>query len=119
MTGPLLWHRFRGSRGHESAAIAEGVDEYGKKLFSLGKLGIPLTAIAVIYQALMAINLLWPRTAIYDLTGHTWWLKWSGVLFIAITLAVGYLVHLRLRAGTFAAADASQAVPAVAEEGAA
>jgi len=119
VTGPLLWHRIRAARGHESAATAEGVDEHGKKLFSLGKLGIPLTAIAVIYQLLMAINLLWPRTAIYDLTGHTWWLKWSGVLFIAITLAVGYLVHLRLRAGTFTAASWPEAVPAVAEEGAA
>ncbi|HEY7278110.1 MAG TPA: hypothetical protein VH594_19225, partial [Trebonia sp.] len=37
--------------------------------------------------------------SVYDLTGHTWWLKWSAVLFIGITLAVGYLVHLRLRGG--------------------
>ena len=62
-----------------------------KKLFSLGRLGIPLTAIAVVYQVLAAINLLWPRSAVYDLTGHTWWLKWSGVLFIAITVVVNAL----------------------------
>src|SRR5215472_4388753 len=103
VTGPLLWHRIRAARGVPSAATAEGVDEHGKKLFSLGKLGIPLTAIAVVYQVLAAVNLLWPRSAIYDLTGHTWWLKWSGVLFIAITFAAGYLIHRRLRAGTFAA----------------
>jgi hypothetical protein len=64
---------------------------------------------------LAAINLLWPRSSIYDLTGHTWWLKWSGVLFVAITLVVGYLINLRLRGGTFtatAAAYPTAAVPA-------
>jgi hypothetical protein len=47
----------------------------------------------------MIINLAWPRKAVYDLTGHTWWLQWSAILFIAATLIVGYLVHLRLRGG--------------------
>jgi urea carboxylase system permease len=120
VTGPLLWHRVRAARGVPSAATAEGVDEHGKKLFSLGRLGIPLTAIAVVYQVLAAINLLWPRSSIYDLTGHTWWLKWSGVLFVAITLVVGYLINLRLRGGTFtatAAAYPAAPVPAGEEAG--
>ncbi len=50
-------------------------------------------------RSLAIINLAWPRKSVYDLTGHTWWLQWSAVLFIAVTLVVGYLVHLRLRGG--------------------
>jgi amino acid transporter len=99
VTAPLLLHRFRHARGHASAATAEGTDEHGKRLFSLGKWAIPVTLVAVIYQVLAVVNLAWPRSSVYDLTGHTWWLKWSAVLFIGITLVVGYLVHLRLRSG--------------------
>jgi urea carboxylase system permease len=97
VTAPLLLHRLRRTRGEESAATAEGTDEHGKRLFSLGKWAIPVNLVAVIYQVLMIINLAWPRKAVYDLTGHTWWLQWSAILFIALTLVVGYLVHLRLR----------------------
>ena len=99
VTAPLLLHRFRHARGEASAATAEGTDEHGKRLFSLGKWAIPVTLVAVVYQVLAVVNLAWPRSSVYDLTGHTWWLKWSAVLFIGITLVVGYLVHLRLRGG--------------------
>ena len=99
VTAPLLLHRFRGARGQASAATAAGTDEHGKRLFSLGKWAIPVNIVAVGYQVIAIVNLAWPRKSVYDLTGHTWWLQWSAVLFIAITLAVGYLVHLRLRGG--------------------
>jgi amino acid transporter len=99
VTAPLLLHRFRHARGEASAATAEGTDEHGKRLFSLGRWAIPVTLVAVIYQVLAVVNLAWPRSSVYDLTGHTWWLKWSAVLFIGITLIVGYLIHLRLREG--------------------
>jgi amino acid transporter len=100
VTGPLLLHRIRAARGKPSEATAEGLDERGKKLFSLGKWGIPVTVTAVAYQVLAIINLAWPRSLVYDLTGHTWWLQWSAPLFIGGTLIIGYLVHLRLRGGT-------------------
>jgi urea carboxylase system permease len=99
VTGPLLLTRIRAARGRPSAATADGTDEYGKPLFSLGKWAIPLTAVAVLYQVAAIVNLAWPRASVYDLTGHTWWLRWSAVLFIAITVVIGYLVHRRLRAG--------------------
>jgi urea carboxylase system permease len=98
VTGPLLLARIRAARGRPSAATADGIDEHGKPLFSLGRWAIPLTVIAVLYQAGMIVNLAWPRASVYDLTGHTWWLRWSAVLFIAITVVIGYLVHRRLRA---------------------
>jgi len=118
VTGPLLVHRIRAVRGTPSAAIAEGTDEDGKKLFSLGPWGIPLTLVAVVYQVLAIINLAWPRSLVYDLTGHTWWLQWSAPLFIGIVLVVGVVVHRALSKGTVTIQAASGA-PALTEEAAA
>jgi urea carboxylase system permease len=97
VTGPLLLARIRAARGRPSPATADGADEHGKRLFSLGRWAIPVNAIAVLYQVVAVINLAWPRASVYDLTGHTWWLRWSALLFIGISLVVGVLVHLRLR----------------------
>jgi urea carboxylase system permease len=114
VTGPLLLTRIRAARGIPSAATADGTDEHGEPLFSLGRWAIPVNALAVVYQVAAVVNLAWPRASVYDLTGHTWWLQWSAVLFIGITLAIGWLVHLRLRAGATAleAAAALSPVPA-------
>jgi hypothetical protein len=43
----------------------------------------------------MVVNLLWPRAEVYDLTGHTWWLRWSALLFLALVLVVGAALHVR------------------------
>jgi urea carboxylase system permease len=94
VTAPLLITRLR-KRG---AGMPSGVDEAGKRTFSLGRWGVPLNIVAVVYQVGMIINLAWPRPEIYDLTGTTWWLQWSAVLFIGATLVVGFIVHLRNRA---------------------
>jgi urea carboxylase system permease len=90
VTVPLLVQRLRGR-------LPGGVDENGKALFSLGRWGVLVNALAVIYQVAMAVNLLWPRTEIYDPAGKTWWLQWSGPLFLLLTLAVGALIHWRTR----------------------
>ncbi|MFS8102641.1 amino acid permease [Lentzea alba] len=87
VTLPMLVTRFR-------KTWPRGVDEQGKPLFSLGAWGLPLNALAVVYQIGMAVNLLWPRPEIYDLTGETWWLRWSALLVVALSLAsgAGYLL---------------------------
>jgi len=94
VTAPLLVKRIR----LRTVGLPTGVDEYGKALFTLGRWGIPLNVVAVVYQVGMIVNLVWPRAAIYDLTGQTWWLQWSALLFIAGTILVGVLVHVRNRA---------------------
>jgi urea carboxylase system permease len=82
VTVPMLVARLRGSMPH-------GLDEDGNPQFSLGRWGILVNAVAVVFQVVMAVNLLWPRSAIYDLTGHTWWLRWSALLFIGASLLAG------------------------------
>lgn len=95
VTLPLLIERFREWR---EGTTVQGLDEEGKPLFSLGRWGIPINIVAVVYQIIAVINLAWPRPEIYDLTGGTWWLQWSALLFIGLTLVIGVLIHLRNRA---------------------
>jgi urea carboxylase system permease len=109
VTGPLLLHRIRAARGIPSAATADGEDEQGKKLFGLGRWGIPVNVIAVVYQVLAIVNLAWPRKSVYDLTGHTWWLQWSAPLFIGIVVLAGIAVHRALRGNTLVIPVAAQA----------
>jgi urea carboxylase system permease len=94
VTVPLLVKRLR---LRHTGGLESGVAEDGRPLFSLGKWGIAVNVVAVVYQVVMVVNLLWPRPEIYDLTGGTWWLKWSALLFIGATLAVGALIHWRNR----------------------
>jgi urea carboxylase system permease len=94
VTVPLLVRRWRLRR---SGGLGSGVAEDGRPLFSLGRWGITVNAAAVVYQVVMVVNLAWPRAAIYDLTGGTWWLQWSALLFIGLTLVVGAVVHWRNR----------------------
>jgi urea carboxylase system permease len=90
VTVPLFVKRLRGG-------LPSGTDEVGKPLFSLGRAGLVINGVAIVYQVAMAVNLLWPRTEIYDPEGKTWWLQWSAVLFIVIVLLVGVVVHWRNR----------------------
>ncbi|MGJ5752030.1 amino acid/polyamine/organocation transporter (APC superfamily) [Streptomyces puniciscabiei] len=95
VTVPLLVTRIR-RRG--SGGLPAGVDETGRPLFSLGRWGVTVNTLAVLYQAGMTVNLIWPRAEIYDLTGGTWWLRWSAPLFIGLSLAAGagYFLARRL-----------------------
>ncbi|MFI2632964.1 amino acid permease [Streptomyces collinus] len=91
VTLPQLVARFR-HRG-----LPTGVDETGRPLFSLGRWGLAVNTLAVLYQAGMTVNLIWPRPEIYDLTDGTWWLRWSALLFIGLGLAVGAAYFLARR----------------------
>jgi urea carboxylase system permease len=94
VTVPLLVERFRDRRA--GGGLKQN-DELGKPLFFLGRWGIAINLVAVAYQVFMFVNLAWPRAAVYDVTGKTWWLQWSAALFIALTLVVGFAIHLRNR----------------------
>jgi urea carboxylase system permease len=88
VTIPLMIHRLRGRMG----GLA------GDGLFSLGRLGVPINAIAIVYGAVMLVNIAWPRAEVYDPAGGHWWLQYFSLLFIAGTLIVGviaFTVHRR------------------------
>ncbi|MDT0567356.1 amino acid permease [Streptomyces sp. DSM 3412] len=88
VTGPLLIRRLKGT------FPTPGTDETGKPLFSLGRWGIPVNALALLYGLFMTVNLAWPRADVYDPAGGHWWFQWFSVLFLLATVAAGVTYHL-------------------------
>ncbi|MDX2905989.1 amino acid permease, partial [Streptomyces scabiei] len=88
VTGPLLIRRLKGT------FPSPGTDETGRPLFSLGRWGIPVNALAVLYGLFMTVNLAWPRAEVYDPAGGHWYFQWFTVLFLLLTVTTGLLHHL-------------------------
>lgn len=89
VTGPLLLRRLRGG------LPAPGTDETGAPVFSLGRWGLPVNALALAYGLLMTVNLAWPRAAVYDPAGGHWYFQWFTVLFLLVTVGLGALYRVR------------------------
>jgi urea carboxylase system permease len=83
VTGPMLYRRFQGW------PHTGGVDAGGRKLFSLGRFGIVVNLLAVLYGALMVVNLAWPRAEVFDPAGDMPILRWAGPIVIAVTVLAG------------------------------
>src|ERR1700712_1879300 len=79
VTVPALVHRIRGDKAVDLTDIDP---QLGKKYFSLGRWGLPLNVVAVIYGAAMLVNIGWPRQAVYDVEGNSWVLQYSPELFV-------------------------------------
>ncbi|MFJ8534974.1 amino acid permease [Streptomyces sp. NPDC093591] len=101
VTGPLLIARLRGR------FAADGTDETGARLFSLGRWGVPVNALALLYGLVMTVNLAWPRAAVYDPAGGHWYFQWFTVLFLGATLVVGaaFRAYRGLRAASATAPE--------------
>jgi urea carboxylase system permease len=87
VTVPSLIRRLRGGIGGE----ADGAR------FSLGRWGLAVNIAAVVYGALMTVNMAWPRASVYDPAGGSWYLQWFSVLLLAGTFIVGAGTFLYLR----------------------
>lgn len=62
--------------------------------FSLGKLGLPVNLLAVLWGAAMSLNLAWPRAEVYNATGpQHWYLRWGAFLFIGIVALGGFAYY--------------------------
>jgi urea carboxylase system permease len=86
VTVPLLRQRLRGDwRG----GAPGGTDAQGKPLFSLGRWGLPVNVLAVVYGVGMAVNLAWPRIEVYAPAGHKWYFQWFTALFLLGALVFG------------------------------
>lgn len=76
-------------KGRWPATDAGDHDELGRPLFSLGRWGLPVNALAVLYGLFMAVHLSWPRAEVYDPAGGHWYFQWFTVLFVGATVAGG------------------------------
>ena len=94
VTGALLKKRLRGQ--WPPADLAAG------GYFTMGRWGMSVNVLAVLWGAGMAINLAWPREAVY---GAPWYNTWGAFVYIAVILAAGlgwYALTGRHHVGTLA-----------------
>jgi urea carboxylase system permease len=84
VTAPMLVRRLRGQWPKP---------DHGP-YFSLGRWGLPVNILAVVYGTLVAINIAWPRNAVYNAVGKPhWYFQWSPVLFIGAVVILGTLYY--------------------------
>lgn len=88
VTVPLLLRRIKG---------LPAVDD--PSLFTLGRWGVPVNALAVVWGIAMVINLAWPRPEVYTPEGGSWWQLWAGPLSVLVILATGAIVYRFVVAG--------------------
>jgi urea carboxylase system permease len=94
VTGPLLLRRLQ---KWPALGAAHARTATGKALFSLGRFGVPLNILAVLWGVAMTVNLAWPREAVYNpIAGdHHWYLQYFAVVFLGLSLLVGVLAYWR------------------------
>ncbi|MDQ0120582.1 amino acid permease [Pseudarthrobacter sp902506025] len=88
VTVPQLANRLRGDWDRVGQAMPAG-------LFSLGRWGLPVNILAVLYGAVMVVNLAWPRPEVYDPSGENGLLLWSAPLMVTAVLLLGLWVRRR------------------------
>ncbi len=80
VTGPLLMKRLQGH--WPPADLAAG------GYFTLGRWGLLINIVAVLWGAGMALNLAWPREAVY---GTPWYNTWGAYAYTGVILGSGLL----------------------------
>jgi urea carboxylase system permease len=93
VTVPLLIRRLTGWPDSDDKIRTER----DGRLFTLGRFGIVVNVLAVLYGIGMILNLGWPRPEVYDPAGTHWYLHYFSLLFVALTFAAGGLAYLRYR----------------------
>jgi urea carboxylase system permease len=84
VTVPMLIRRFRGTWPKP---------DHGP-YFSLGRWGMTVNLVAVLYGTLVTINIAWPRNSVYNAVGTPhWYWQWSPVLFIGGVVIIGTLYY--------------------------
>jgi hypothetical protein len=105
VTGPMLKKRFQG-QWPPADLKADGY-------FTMGRWGMLVNIVAVVWGVGMALNLAWPREAVY---GVGWYNAWGAFIYIGVILGFGliwYGVKGRHHIGTLeshAAASKAEAV---------
>jgi amino acid transporter len=83
VTIPLLVQRMRRNSAHVPDPA----------YFTLGRWGLPVNVVAVLFGLFMLVNIGWPRAEIYDLDGRGWYFQWSAPLSILMIVALGLVAY--------------------------
>jgi urea carboxylase system permease len=87
VTVPRLWHRLRRSPAHAADPA----------YFSLGRWGLPVNIIAVVFGVFLLVNIGWPRQAVYDPDGSSAVLQYSAPLAVVVVVVLGLLAYAVMR----------------------
>jgi urea carboxylase system permease len=87
VTVPRLWHRLRRSPAHAADPA----------YFSLGRWGLPVNIIAVVFGVFLLVNIGWPRQAVYDPDGSSAVLQFSAPLAVVVVIVLGLLAYAVMR----------------------
>uniref|UniRef100_UPI002810D603 amino acid permease n=1 Tax=Zhihengliuella sp. TaxID=1954483 RepID=UPI002810D603 len=93
VTVPQLINRLRGDWDRVGQTMPSG-------LFSLGRWGLPVNVLAVLYGAVMVVNLAWPRPEVYDPAGENGILLYSAPLMVTVVLLLGLWIRRGIAAKT-------------------
>jgi urea carboxylase system permease len=81
VTVPLLIARLKGTWP---------TPDSGRRLFSLGRLGLPINILAVVWGVAITVNLLWPRQIVFNPTPpFHWYLDYGPLLYMGVVLLGG------------------------------
>jgi urea carboxylase system permease len=83
VTVPLLWHRIRRNPAHVPNAA----------YFTLGRWGLPVNIVAVVFGVFLLVNVGWPRATVYDPSGQSWVLHYSAPLAVVFAVGLGLLAY--------------------------
>jgi urea carboxylase system permease len=95
VTVPLLVHRLRRNPAHAPDPA----------YFTLGRWGLPVNAVAVLFGAFQLVNVGWPRPEVYDLDGRGWYFRWAALLSVAVIVGLGLLAYRVMQRQRTAAAQ--------------
>jgi hypothetical protein len=98
VTVPRLWHRLRRSSRHEADPA----------YFSLGRWGLPVNVVAVVFGVFLLVNIGWPRQAVYDPDGSSAVLQFSAPLAVVVVVVLGLLAYAVMRRQAAGAPPADQ-----------
>jgi len=90
VTIPLLIQRLRGNPDYSGAAPIPGY-------FTLGKWGLPINIVAVVFGLALLIDVGWPRAEIYNANGGPWEMTWFAPLFILAATIIGVVAYPLMR----------------------
>jgi hypothetical protein len=83
VTVPLLVRRCKGWPAKNGSGV--------KGLFALGKWGIAINVVAVVWGTLTVVNMAWPRASVYG--EGSWYQQCAGLLYTGVLLLVGVVYY--------------------------
>jgi len=93
VTIPMLLRKLRDRTLPRGQGLRSGEPAAARGHFSLGRAGLPVTLLAVLFGLFMTANVAWPRAAVYDPAGGHWYLQYFSLLFLAGALLLGGLAY--------------------------